>query len=224
MSTMTEDLADLVGSTRAERILDNHLATNRLGAPAGVHVEDMLKGVTVSWLSQVFDMDPKTVKAKLADCPPLHKRKAGYTYHLPTACQYLVKPALSPDQFMRNMKPADLPAAFQQSFWDAALKRQKWEENAGELWRTDRVREVLGNMFQLIKFTLQLWPDTVERQKGLSDEQRVLLTELVDTLQKDIYQKLVSELGGLKTGPQLSELDGMFGKKEVIEDDFSDLV
>lgn len=223
------DIEDLVGTppprrSRYEETLESLVQTRRAAraAETGPMVEDMMRGVTVSWLAQVFGMDPKTVKAKLADCPPLHRRKAGYVYHLPTACQFLVKPAISPEQFAKTMKPSDLPAAFQQTFWDAALKRQKWEENAGQLWRTEKVREVLGSTFQTIKFTMQLWADTLERQTGLTPEQRAQLTVMVDNLQEEIYRALVAQAATRQTGPQAAEMPAMTG--EAATDDYSHLI
>lgn len=230
-----DDDDDLVGTvppprrsrrSASELALDDLVRKNRIsggstrGMPGSPLVEDMMAGVTVSWLSQVFGMDPKTVKAKLADCPPLHRRKAGYVYHLPTACRYLIPPAISAENYIKTMKPSDLPASFQQSFWDAALKRQKWEENAGQLWRTEKVREVLGQTFQTIKFTVQLWADTLERETGLSVEQRALLTKMVDSLQEEIYEALVNQAKAGRTGPQRAEIDEMTGetKPPVVED------
>lgn len=217
MSAVDDDIDDLVGRPKRRRdaLLDALVESRRSGrASDHPHVEDMLTGVTVSWLAQVFGMDPKTVKAKLADCPPMHRRKAGYVYHLPTACSYLIKPAMTAEQMMKNMKPSDLPAQFQQSFWDAALKRQKWEENAGQLWRTDAVREVLGSTFQTIKFTMQLWADTLERQTGLSAEQRDIVVQMVDGLQEEIYKALVSKAAASTTGSQASELNEMLGEDD----------
>lgn len=218
----------------SEELLDTMVRQKAMGVnpkTGGPIVEDMMAGVTVSWLSQVFGMDPKTVKQKLADCPPLHRRKAGYVYSLPVAAQYLVKPALSADQFMKSIKQADLPASMQQMFWDAALKRQKWEENAGQLWRTDKVREVLGSTFQTIKFTIQLWADTIERQIGITAEQRELLIKMSDELQGEIHKRLVEDAKNKRVGTQRSELAEMTGERdpdmEVFreeENDWSDLV
>ena len=232
MSEVDDDIDDLVGKPKRSKdtVLDDLIAQRRQARDtSGPMVEDMLKGVTVSWLAQVFNMDPKTVKQKLADCPPLHKRKAGYVYHLPTACRYLIPPAISAEQYIKNLKPSELPAAFQQTFWDAALKRQKWEENAGQLWRMSRVRDVLGSTFQTIKFTMQLWADTLERQTGLTAEQRLALTRMVDTLQEDIYKALVKQAADSKTGPQREELGEMVGDPKPLGDieldaDLRDLV
>lgn len=238
MSEVDEDIDDLVGAvppksrTRKrtrDDILDDLVTANRQARTyGGPMVEDMHQGVTVSWLAQVFNMDPKTVKQKLADCPPLHRRKAGYVYNLPVACRYLIPPATSAEQYIKTMKPSDLPTAFQQSFWDAALKRQKWEENAGQLWRTEKVREVFGSTFQTIKFTMQLWADTLERQTGLSQEQRTLLTKMVDGLQEEIYKALVAQAANGRTSSQRGEIHEMIGEPPAAvtedDDDYSHLV
>lgn len=205
--------------------LDALISKNRQGAPM---VEDMHAGVTVSWLCQVFHMDPKVVKQRLADCPPLHRRKAGYVYDLAQAARYLVPPAMSPEQFVKTMKASDLPPHFQQTFWDAALKRQKWEENAGQLWRTEKVREVLGDTFQTIKFTIQLWAETVERETGLTSDQRTALVKLTDSLQQEIYDRLVEQASAKNTGSQRSELPDMIGPDDMlptftVEDDEDDM-
>lgn len=228
MSDIDDDIADLVGAPRSKRdqVLDDLVAAKRQGRTnyqtGGPLVEDMLAGVTVSWLSQVFSMDPKTVKQKLADCPPLHRRKAGYVYNLAVACRYLIPPAISVDQFVKTMKPSDLPAAFQETFWAAALKRQKWEENAGQLWRTDQVREVLSEVFKTIKFTVQLWADTIEQQKGLTDEQRKLLNTMTDKLLDQVYKGLLENAKKKRTNSQRAEMAEVLG--DPVETDGMELV
>lgn len=171
-----------------------------------LHLTDMHAGVTVSWLAEVFGMDPRDVKRKLADCPPLAARKAGYVYSIPMAARYLVKPAFDLKKMLATMKPADLPAQLQGEFWTARLRQQKWEENAGHLWRTEAVLEVLGKMFSTIKFSMQLWVDNLERSTAVSQEQRRLLVEMIDGLQNEIYQSLVDFAKASKTKASVAEL------------------
>lgn len=209
----------------ADRALQELAAKTRAAQLAKrVNVEQVLGGVTASWLAQAFGMDPKDVKRKLAGCPALtegNETGRGYqgrTYELKAAAAYLIKPKISAANFLRAVKKAELPSTLQQSFWDAMLKRQKYEENAGDLWRTDAVRQVLGETFQGLKFTMQLWIDTVERTTGLTGEQRKLLTELVDSLQGDLYRSLVERMQSKSTGPQLSELPSLL-EESATEDD-----
>jgi hypothetical protein len=168
---------------------------------------DVFGGVSVGWLSKVFGMDPSDVKKRLADCPPLHRRKAGYIYSLPVAARYLVKPVFDVQKYIANMKPTELPPQLQRDYWDSALKRQKWEENAHHLWRTEAVLEIFGEVFKRIKFSMQLWADNLERVTGLTSEQRKLLVGMVDGLQNDIYDQLVAFQQESKTPPVLGELE-----------------
>lgn len=161
------------------------------------------EGVTVSFLAQTFRMDGNKVKRLLATCPVKETRKRGQTqvqhiYDLATAASYLVQPKVDVEAIIDRLRPEDLPVKLQTAFWDAQRKRQTVEEHAGELWRTEKIRKVLGNTFQTIKFTLQLWGDSLERAHGLTKEQRDTLHVLVDQLQQDIYD-------GLKENAQISE-------------------
>lgn len=162
-------------------------------------------GVTVGWLSTVFGMDPSNVRRKLRDCAPIMKRKAGYVYDLKVAAQYLVKPVFNVEQYLKSMKASELPTHLQDAYWSAMRKRQQWEADAGHLWRTEAVMEIFGDVFQTIKFAMQLWPDTVERSMGLTPEQRNMLIVMADGLQTEIHKKLV-EMPKLKQTPStLSE-------------------
>lgn len=161
---------------------------------------DVQHGVTVGWLATVFGMDPVNVRRKLRDCAPIMKRKAGYVYDLKVAAQYLVKPVFDVEQYLKGMKPSELPTHLQDAYWSAMRKRQQWEADAGMLWRTEAVMEVFGDVFQTIKFAMQLWPDTVERALGLTPEQREMLIKMSDGLQTEIHKKLV-EMPKLKRTP-----------------------
>jgi hypothetical protein len=210
-----------------------------------VLADSAIQGVTIAFLSQVFQMDPQKTKRLLVNCPVKEYRKRGTKqvqniYDLPTAAAYLVEPKISVEEVLAQIKREDLPPAINTAFWDAQLKRQKWEENAGQLWRTETIRSTIGGMFQTIKFTIQLWADTIERQTGLSEEQRDILNGMTDSLQQDMFTALRENAEQVMTKPQIAELEKMLddAKKEpeVLlnpalaeddaddEDDFADLI
>ena len=171
-------------------------------------------GVTTSWLSQVFNKNPSTVKKLLADCPPIFRRKAGFVYDLKIAARFLVDPYVDKDKFFKNLRPDDLPVKMQDKYWAAKARRLKYEEEAGELWRTEKVQVVVGEMFQSIKFTIQLWADNIDRTTGISAEQRKVLEGMTDQLQQDIYEKVAEMCKAQATAPVLGEDD----EEEPIED------
>lgn len=113
-------------------------------------------------------------------------------YDLVQAAQYLVKPRTDMKEFIKTMRPADLPLDVQKDYWDARAKKQRFEEKASQLWRTEDVVTVLGDMFKMIKNTMNLWVDSIEDQSDLTGAQKKLLVQLVDGLQNEIYQELIA--------------------------------
>lgn len=214
----------------AVRVLDSLIALNRQKREKGdeeqVHmtVSDIYHGVTVSWLGTVFNMDPATVKKRLKDCPPLHRRKTGFVYDLKVAAPYLIKPAIDLDQYLKTMKVSELPIHLQEAYWSAMQKRQAWEEKAGHLWQTEKVLEVLGDVFQTIKFTMQLWPDNIERMVGLTPELRTMMTGMFDEMQKELYLKLKEMPAAKRTQSSLTESDHGLVEIEAPDEDYSNLV
>lgn len=171
-------------------------------------LRNVYKGVSVSWLANVFRMDHNSVKKKLADCPELQKGKGGAPlFDVAIAAQYLVKPKVDINAFVRSLRPADLPPYLQSEFWEAQNKRQKWEENAGDLWRTEKVIEVFGDAFKLMKETMNLWVDGLARKSGVTEDQRRLLTAEIDALQDELHKRLVDLQRKKKTKPSLAELE-----------------
>ncbi len=148
-------------------------------------------GVSASWLAHVFGMDKNTVKKKLAqgNCTIVGKNKGTPLYTIKEAASYLVPPKVDIDSYMRSLRYNDLPPMLQAAYWDAMTKRQKWEKEAGMLWRTDDVMDVLGKFATTIKSTIQLFPENV---KGLTDKQRIGLQQQVDSLLNDIHEIMIS--------------------------------
>lgn len=214
-----------------------HLVDTRKQAPdsVGKHTDPASIGVTEAWLAQTFRMDQKTVREKLKWCVPKRTVQRGRTmvtryYDIKDAAAFLVTPAISTQDVLRELKRGQLPPALQQSVWDALLKRQTWEERAGQLWHTDKVREVLGSTFQTIKFTIQLWAETVERQTEMTPEQRELIVKMSDLLMAEIYEALVANAAAGSTGPQLASLPDYVGEDTpmkttvaVVESDEDDI-
>lgn len=196
--------------------------TKRTSAKAEGPSTDLVgtrKGVSVNWLSQVFKMTPENVRRRLADCPPVAVDGKANKYDVKDAAEYLVDPKIDLDRYLKDMKSSDLPASLQKEIWDARLKRQKWEVQAGELWHTSDVLAVLSSTFGIIKSSVQLWPDTVERQTGITDAQRELLIKLGDTLQNEVHQGLLGAAKERNTKPSLFSID-----EDEEDDDLEDVL
>lgn len=166
------------------------------------------QGVTVNWLASVFGKTTEWVRQRLVDCPPLSQHGKSFRYDIKVAAEYLVDPKVDINTYLRQMKSTDLPASLQKEIWDARLKRQKWEAAAGDLWHTQDVMAVLSSTFAIVKSTIQLWPDTVERQEGLTDDQRKLLIRLGDTLQDEVYHGLLDAARERSTRASIADIEG----------------
>lgn len=119
------------------------------------------------------------------------QRNGGPLYRIADAAQYLVKPKVDLVSYVKSLRPNDLPPILNDAYWGAMLKRQKWEENAGDLWRTEAVLEVFGDLALSFKTTVNLWVEEVDRQDSLSPEQRKILTDLTDRLLEQVHEQMV---------------------------------
>lgn len=162
----------------------------------GMHIGDVYGGVSTTWLANVFGMDKNTVAKKLAQggCPVAGRSRQGTPlYKLPDAAPYLVRPKVDLVAYIKTLRPNDLPPILNAAYWDAMLKRQKWEENAGDLWRTADVLEVFGDLAFGIKTQVSLWVEEVDRTQGLTQGQRETITQLSDKLLEQVYQQLIEK-------------------------------
>lgn len=172
-----------------------------------IGVRENIAGVTITWLASIFRMNRETVQRRLGACPVIRRTVGDQPlFDIAQASAFLVKPKIDIADWVRSLRPADLPPYLQSEFWDAQNKRQKWEENAGDLWRTEKVVEVFADVFKTIKETVQLWTDLVERKQGLTGEQRALLTQMTDGLQDDLYKKLIEFSKTQQTHNTLAEM------------------
>lgn len=171
---------------------------------------EFVKPVSVTFLMQVFKLDRLTVKKKLAELPPIRMVKGGVPeYDFRQAASYLVKPKVDIAEYIKTLRPTDLPAYLQDQWWAAQLKRQKWQKEAGELWPTSDVIAVFGDVFQHMKTTMQLWVDQIAEQHAVTPAIRSDLVQLVDGLQRDLHDRLVAMPKETARRNQLREFDDL---------------
>lgn len=216
-----DDFDDLIGG---ETQPDKTAPYRGTGAPLKPDLElaQVYGGVTADWLAQVFGSDRRTVQKKLAkafDAQVGKDPRGSMRYSIPHAAAYLIKPKVDILQWIKGLRPNDLPPILNDAYWAAMLKRQKWEENARELWRTPDVLEVLSDTAFLYKTTTQLWVEEIDRKQTLTPEMRKTLTELVDGLLEQVYEKLI-EQPKLKRSPSTVEEEGAIPTDPKGSEDF----
>lgn len=151
--------------------------------------QELFSGLSVTKLALGFRMTQESIRRKLAGVEPIGYYKGAPRYDVFEAAQVLVKPKIDA-RFLRSLRPKDLPAGLQKDFWNAQNARLKFEEEAGDLWRTERVRQAFGLVFKAIRQSLTLVPDTLERQMGLSNEQRDAVQAMMDKLMEDVHTEI----------------------------------
>jgi len=212
---MSDDLDDLLGpEPKPEK-------PKRLGRPPkskgprprsvgqseSLVVQRLQRPCSISLLSDILGMDRKTVTKRLSDLTPIGYHRGNVPlYDFRQAMQFLVSPKVDVAAYVRKMGVNDLPTALQKDVWDARLKEQKWKQQAGELWPTDAVLEVLGDTFARLKTTTQLWIDQIGEGHALSAAARQELTRMVDALQADLHRNLVEMPKERSTHSQLAEV------------------
>ena len=207
MSEEVDHLALLMDGKRPTNPASSDLERHR-EIKAGTTVLGAAQGVSVYWLSTVFRMSQQAVRRRLADCPPMKGGRGGsLLYDIREAAAYLVEPKLDMERFLSQMNASDLPPTLQKEVWDAKLKRQTFEERAKDLWRTEDVMATYADTFATIKTTVQLWPDEVERAKGLTNEQRTEMVRLSDLLLDAIYESLCKQAQDKRTPSSIEEKD-----------------
>lgn len=169
-------------------------------------VHSVVGGVSLPWLMKAFRMGRGTAERKLRGCPTIGQGKHGTPlYDLPEAASYLVTPRVDMEEYIKSIKPDQLPERLREAYWSSKLKSQRWEEKAGHLWRTELVLERFSDILQSMRVKLQLIPDRVERATGLDVEQREIVTAIVDDVQDEMYQNLVTFAKEGATPNQLGE-------------------
>lgn len=159
----------------------------------------LFNGCSVSMLGQIFNLDNREVARRIVDLKKSGDRDGFPVYDLAAAARYLVDPIINIQAYILSLKPADLPVPLQKAYWEGLLSKQKWQENAKDLWRTEKVMDVFVDTFKKLRATLVMFDDSVEAAVGVNEAQRKMIRLLADRLLDDIRESLVEEfaLSGL---------------------------
>lgn len=175
------------------------------------------EGATIRQLALMFKMDPKVVTAKVSSLVPVGRRRGTPIYSVPEAAGRLVKPTYEIERVIMNMNHSDLPPMLQNAFWSAQKTRAAYEEMIGDLWRTSRVVRLISVLFNSIRMTLLLLPDTIEREAGLSREQKNVVRRVVEGALVEGRKAVIREFEGYGDGPEPDGVGGPSGPLRVRE-------
>lgn len=126
---------------------------------------DLITGFSINQLSQLFSLDRRTVSERLRGLAPSGYRANHPVYKIADAAPLLIDGYLYADQVDERTKLQN--AGREKDLWDAALKKQKFMEQEGDLWRTDKVVQVLADMFKLFRESVTVFVDALEHESDL---------------------------------------------------------
>lgn len=247
--TLTDDpLADILGETpaepprrrpgrptkeEAERRAAEKLAqqVSMTKAVTGRGLEDvggvqaLRRPVTTNTLATIFEMDKQTITRRLIDCP--HVEVSGRRlYAFKEACSYIIKPRMTPEQFIKTLNSAHLPPEVNKAFWDGNRSRLKYMLEAQEAWETYEVNAALGALCMTVKEALSTMTESMRERAKLSDEQAVLFDAGIEDLRVRLAEKLEelatrTDTTAILNKPLFGAPEGMRAP-EFFDDDYLD--
>lgn len=175
------------------------------------------EGATIRQLAIMFKMDPKVVTPKVSSLVPVGRRRGTPIYSIPEAAARLVKPGYDIERVIMNMNHSDLPPMLQNAFWSAQKTRASYEEMIGDLWRTSKVVRLISVLFNSVRMILLLLPDTIEREAGLSREQKQVVRRVVEGALVEGRKTIMKEFEDYGDGPEYIGDPGVGGPLVVRE-------
>lgn len=164
--------------------------------------------VGVSFLAKVLRLNAETVQRRLRTVTPVGHAGSSQNrplYDFATVVPYLVKPKMDVRTYLRSLNPADMPTNISKVFWEAERIRNKTLLETGEAWPTEKVLEVMGQVFMMIKDRIPLITEGL-REEGLTDTQLEHLQASCDQFQKDLHEALVEMPAQQATPSRLADV------------------
>lgn len=152
----------------------------------------LFQGANITQIAKLFRMERRDVTPKIMDVAPCGQRGGYPIYYIHEIAPHLVKPIYDVETYLKRMHPNDLPKHLTKEFWGGMRAKQEYDKAAGNLWETDKVIEVMGEAFKLLRMAILLAGDTVEREMVFSTEQREKLRTIMDGALNDCANRLVS--------------------------------
>lgn len=154
----------------------------------------IFQGASMAQICQIFSMDARDVKPKIhGKVEPCGTRRGHPIYQLREVAPYLVSPPYDIDEFIQKMTIADLPAILRKEFWAGLRSRQLYEKEAAELWPTSKVVDVVSELFKTLRMSLLLTRERVEKECELTERQRSIIVNIIDTGLEDAYDKTIAK-------------------------------
>lgn len=178
------------------------------------------EGLNLEQIGRLLEMDRRNVGEKLnrAGVQPAGRRYGTDFFKLKDALPYLVKPGYDIDEYIRKMHPSELPKMLTKEYWAAQRSKQEYELKAGNLWPTEKIIEEVGDLMKMVKMSVLLAADSVERQVELSDKQRKIIKDQMDGLLIDLHKTITEKFNKMQMAEGVAESGEDDGTQEEDEE------
>lgn len=156
----------------------------------------LFHGATVTDLANIFGGSQTDVQRKIAGrvSPVTAPGVTPVRYSIRDAAPHLVPQVIDAaalERAIARMSPAKLPPALSDTFWKAQKARLEYQERAGELWKTERVVEVLADAFKPAAMAVKMFKDNLAQEHVLTPEQAEHVVRMSDSLLAAMHGALV---------------------------------
>lgn len=154
-------------------------------------------GASVNQIAAMFGMSNTEVASKLRSLAPSGVRSGYPIYAVKEAAEYLLKPRVDLEAYIRKVGVKDFPPALQKDLWAAMNGQLKFEEAQGDVWRTERIQTVWAEWIKVVRMTLLLAPDEAEREGWMTPDQYEKFRRFIDRLLDTLHQNVVDAMSQL---------------------------
>lgn len=158
----------------------------------------IFQGASANQLGELFNMRPADVLKRLGDLQPAgFGRQGNPLYLIKDAAARLIRIPVTPemiDAYMRRVNARDLPPILNKIYWEGKMVRERYREQANELWLTADVIRVASEAFQSLRMSVLLIPDVLRDETDLSERQFAVVQAIIDKALEVARVRLVSDL------------------------------
>lgn len=196
--------------TRTSRKPDSAPDSKRMDADTKAIIYE---GASISQLNVLFGMDNRTISSKISGLEPCGKRAGAPIYSVREAAALLVEPTLDLSQievvanYVRKLNPTNMPKMLTKEFWSAMRTKQLYEDDAGDLWRTEKVVDVFSELVKSVRMPLILAKDAIANVKELTDRDQKIIDQIIDGILEELHDAVVKQFGSRATSAEVDDQD-----------------
>lgn len=165
-------------------------------ADANPHYSTFRRPVSANFLSKIVGKQVRQIERRLEKCPVADwtvTTQGNQTplYNFLDAMAYLIPPRGNIEDWFAQQNAASLPPYVNKMWWDSAHQRNRVMLQSNDLWTTESVMAVFGEIAMLIRQEVKMWVEDLPEKELLNDQQYNALIDATNRLIDDVREKLI---------------------------------